>query len=243
MKIEVKNLCKKYENHIVLDNISFQIEENTCNCFVGISGCGKSTLLNILSGWEDKDGGEIYIEGNLVENLQGIFAYMPQEDMLLEWMNILDNVCIYGKIQGNYKHLKEKALQYSCDFGLEGYEYEYPNALSGGMRQRASFLRAILCGKKTLLLDEPFSALDILNKERMQDWLRKIQKKYRLTILFVTHDIDEAIYLSDKIYIMDKNMHNLQECIEIDASTRDREWLFSQVEKKKDIYNKIKGQE
>ena len=178
------------------------------------------------------------------ERITGIsshFAYMPQSDLLLEWRTILDNVCLYGEINHD-KSIRQRALKEFETFGLSGYENAYPSSLSGGMRQRAAFLRTSLCKADILLLDEPFGALDVITRNDMQDWLLELRKNYNRSTLMVTHDIDEALYLSDRILILsNKPSHILQE-IDLSKEKKSRDWLFSQSDLKKQVYELLKGE-
>lgn len=146
--------------------------------------------------------GIFYVDDVQVTGVSSHFAYMPQDDLLLPWKNILDNVCLYGKLHGHINEAREKALQEFETFGLKGYERAYPFELSGGMRQRAAFLRTALCSADILLLDEPFGALDVITRNDMQDWLLKLRSELNRTMLLVTHDIEEALYLADRILIL-----------------------------------------
>jgi ABC-type nitrate/sulfonate/bicarbonate transport system ATPase subunit len=170
---------------------------------IGASGSGKSTLFNLCAGLLVPDSGEILIDGKKLENRKGILGYMPQRDLLLPWRSVLDNVLIPLEIQGFTKsEARRKALEMLPHFGLENFEKEYPQALSGGMRQRAALLRTWLMGSSTLLLDEPFGALDALTRKELQSWLLKVWQEFRRTVLFITHDIDEAVYLGDRVMVL-----------------------------------------
>ena len=166
---------------------------------------------------------------------------MPQNDLLCPWKTILENVCLYGRIHGGQEQVKKEALSQMGAFGLEGYENEYPSALSGGMRQRAAFLRTLLCRADILLLDEPFGALDVITRGEMQDWLLGVRARLNRTVLLVTHDMDEAIYLSDRILILDPGSGRIGSEIEIAEKNRSRDWLYSQGELRRRIYREIMG--
>ncbi|MEI7884341.1 MAG: ABC transporter ATP-binding protein [Clostridia bacterium] len=202
MKLQVKELSYAFENKNVLQNINFSVEDNEFISILGVSGCGKSTLLNILTGIIKADNGTLMIDGRIVKGLSEHFAYMPQQDLLLPWKSIIENVTVYGKIHGKEKELRKKALPFFEIFGLNNCENLFPRELSGGMRQRAAFLRTTMCSADIMLLDEPFGALDEITREEMQDWLYKMRNKIGRTTLLVTHDIDEAMALSDRILIM-----------------------------------------
>ena len=241
MKLEAKDLSVSFGDISVLQHVSFSVKEGEFVSFLGPSGCGKSTILNILTGLLENYTGVVEVDGKPIHGVSSHFAYMPQNDLLLEWRTILENVTLYGEINHD-RHAKEKALKQFDTFGLKGYENAYPSSLSGGMRQRAAFLRTSLCNADILLLDEPFGALDIITRNDMQDWLLQLRENYNRTTLLVTHDIDEALYLSDRIFILsNKPTHILQE-IDLSKEEKSREWLFSQSERKKDIYTLLKGE-
>ena len=208
MEVSLHNISKSFKQKDnstlnIFSEINLTVNNGQLISLIGPSGCGKSTLLNIIAGIEVQDKGDIYIDKSLEANRLGVCGYLQQKDLLLPWRNILDNVILGSELKGeNKKESLYKAKKYLDRFGLKGFEYEYPHNLSGGMRQRASFLRTLLADQKLFLLDEPFSALDSLNRSKMQDWLLNIKKELYKTIILVTHDIDEAILLSDKIYVM-----------------------------------------
>ncbi|MDH4208707.1 MAG: ABC transporter ATP-binding protein [Anaerolineae bacterium] len=170
---------------------------------IGPSGCGKSTLLNIICGLLQPDAGEVLLDGRPVRDRTGLLGYMLQKDLLLPWRKVLDNVILGLEISGeDSEEARREARQMLPLFGLEGFENNYPSTLSGGMRQRAALLRTFLCRKKAMLLDEPFGALDALTRRQLQQWLLEVWSRFGQTIIFVTHDVDEAIYLADRVYVM-----------------------------------------
>lgn len=170
---------------------------------VGPSGCGKSTLLRIICGLEVPNGGQVLIEGRNVNRRSGLVGYMPQEDLLFPWRSVLNNVILGPELGRRDKESsRREALLLFPRFGLAGFESSYPFALSGGMKQRAALLRTILCHKEIMLLDEPLGALDALTRWNMQEWLLAIWEEFKKTVLFVTHDVDEAIFLADRVYVM-----------------------------------------
>lgn len=207
-KMELENISKTYpsgDGTLVqaLGPIDLRIPNHRFVSIVGPSGCGKSTLFNIISGLLDNTEGAIYVNGSRVDGLTGITGYMLQKDLLLPWRTILDNVILGLEIQGTSKReAKAKALPLLHKYGLKGFEDHYPAQLSGGMRQRAALLRTILYDRDVILLDEPFGALDAQTRAMMQEWLLDLWDDFQKTILFVTHDMEEAIYLSDEVYIM-----------------------------------------
>ena len=170
---------------------------------------------------------------------------MPQNDLLFPWKNILDNVCLYGRIHGTLNEARKEAMENMASFGLAGYEKAYPSSLSGGMRQRAAFLRTALCKSDILLLDEPFGALDVITRGEMQDWLLSMRKRMNRTVVLVTHDMDEAIYLSDRILILGGSPSRVgAELVpELPAEGRTRDWLYGQGELRRRIHREIMRKE
>lgn len=228
----------------ILDHISFHVHKGEFVSILGPSGLGKSTILNLLTGILPCTHGNIYVDDislkvMSISERNRHFAYMPQNDLLLPWKNILDNVCLYGSIHGHKNQARKKALENFSVFGLDGYEKAYPSSLSGGMRQRAAFLRTTLCDANILLLDEPFGALDVISRADMQDWLLSIRKQLNRTVLLVTHDIDEAIYLSDRILLLGHKPASITKEISIEETQRTRSWLFKQNALKQLIYESI----
>lgn len=241
MKLEISGLTFSYENKKIFDGLEFSIREGEFVSLLGPSGCGKSTLLKLLTGVIAPEKGHILTDGQEIRGITEHFAYMPQNDLLFPWKTILENVCLYSRIHGGQEQVKKEALSQMGAFGLEGYENEYPSALSGGMRQRAAFLRTLLCRADILLLDEPFGALDVITRGEMQDWLLGVRARLNRTVLLVTHDMDEAIYLSDRILILDPGSGRIGSEIEIAEKNRSRDWLYSQGELRRRIYREIMG--
>lgn len=239
MKLKVSDLTFFYKEKNILDHLSFSLREGEFVSLLGPSGCGKSTVLKLLTGVIRPDGGSIETEGERVKGITEHFSYMPQDDLLFPWKTILENVCLYGKIHKTEAAMKEEAKSRLAAFGLEGYGNSYPSSLSGGMRQRAAFLRTLLCRADILLLDEPFGALDVITRGEMQDWLLEVQKQWNKTVLLVTHDIDEAIYLSDRILIMNPAEGTIGWEISVEEKNRNRDWLYRQVTLRQEIYHRI----
>jgi ABC-type nitrate/sulfonate/bicarbonate transport system ATPase subunit len=170
---------------------------------IGPSGCGKSTIFNIIAGLLTPSGGRILIDGADATGTIGRVGYMLQKDLLLPWRTVLDNVILGMEIQGRaLREARQRALLLLQRYGLAGFEHLYPAALSGGMRQRAALLRTLLLDTDLILLDEPFGALDAQTKLQMQEWLLQLWSDFGKTVIFVTHDIEEAIYLSDEVHVM-----------------------------------------
>jgi ABC-type nitrate/sulfonate/bicarbonate transport system ATPase subunit len=170
---------------------------------IGPSGCGKSTLFNLIAGLDEPTAGSIKVDDVVRNGQQGIVGYMLQKDLLLPWRTVLDNV-VLGLEIGGVKRKDAYAIAKPLleTYGLGGFMDRYPTQLSGGMKQRAALLRTILFNRDIILLDEPFGALDAQTREHMQEWLLDLWDDFKKTVLFVTHDIDEAIYLSDRVFVM-----------------------------------------
>ncbi len=201
--LKVDNVSKSFDGEEIIQNISLELHEGEIVSLLGVSGGGKTTLFNIISGLSQPDEGAVYLNEENITGKPGTVSYMLQKDMLLPYRNILDNVALPLIIQGTNKaDARKKASAYFAEFGLEGTEHKYPGEVSGGMRQRAALLRTYLFSEKVALLDEPFSALDMLTKSSIHEWYLDIMEKIKLSTLFITHDIDEAILLSDRIYLL-----------------------------------------
>ena len=239
MKLEVSGLSFSYDNKKLFEILDFSIKEGEFVSLLGPSGCGKSTILKLLTGVIQAETGRITVDGQPVTGLSEHFAYMPQNDLLFPWKTILDNVCLYGQIHGSMEEMRREASKNFPAFGLEGYETKYPSSLSGGMRQRAAFLRTALCKADILLLDEPFGALDVITRGDMQDWLISMRARLNRTVLLVTHDMDEALYLSDRILILNQAPAHITCEIEIPDRVRNRDWLYNQGALRQKIHSEI----
>src|SRR5580693_7132018 len=183
--------------------VTLSIPQGRFVSLIGPSGCGKSTIFNIIAGLLQPSGGRVFIDGIDATGTIGRVGYMLQKDLLLPWRTVLDNVILGMEIQGlPLRQARERALPLLRRYGLTGFEYLYPNALSGGMRQRAALLRTLLFDTDVILLDEPFGALDAQTKLQMQEWLLGLWSDFGKTVVFVTHDIEEAIFLSDEVFVM-----------------------------------------
>ncbi len=193
----------KGEDVDAVTDVSFEVRRGETLAIVGPSGCGKSTLCNIISGVARPDQGRVLIDGDDVSGRVGLVGYMPQKDLLLPWRTVLDNVVLGLEVMGVARaEARAEAMPLFDEFGLAGFESVYPYALSGGMRQRAAFMRTVMFNKSVLILDEPFGALDALTRAAMQEWLLGLWAKLGHTILLVTHDVEEAVLLSDRVYVM-----------------------------------------
>jgi ABC-type nitrate/sulfonate/bicarbonate transport system ATPase subunit len=196
--------------------VTLSIPQGRFISLIGPSGCGKSTIFNIVAGLLQPTSGRVFIDGIDATGTIGRVGYMLQKDLLLPWRSVLDNVILGMEIQGvPLKTARERALPLLRRYGLSGFEYLYPNALSGGMRQRAALLRTLLFDTDIMLLDEPFGALDAQTKSHMQEWLLQLWGDFEKTVVFVTHDVDEAIYLSDQVYVMATRPGRLIETIPV----------------------------
>ena len=202
-KLEVQNISKSFDGKPVLQDISIELNRGELVCLLGVSGGGKTTLFNVISGLLRPDHGRVLLDGKDITNHPGQISYMLQKDLLLPYRTIEDNVALPLLLKGMKK--KEARLRVSpmfAQFGLEGTQKQYPAQLSGGMRQRAALLRTYMFSQDVALLDEPFSALDTLTKSSIHRWYLDVMEKIQLSTLFITHDIDEAILLSDRIYLL-----------------------------------------
>lgn len=206
MKLKAANITKSYNNCNVIQNVNINLDEGEIVSLLGVSGVGKTTVFNILSGLVKPDVGKVFLKDKDITGIPGNVSYMLQKDQLFEFKTIIDNISLPLIIKGVKKEeARSIARSYLDKFGLENYEKSYPKQLSGGMRQRAAFLRTYLFSSEVALLDEPFSALDPFTKYNMYRWYLDIIKDIRLSTMFISHDIDEAILLSNRIYIMAGN--------------------------------------
>ena len=202
-KLEVKHVSKSFDGRPVLSDISIELNRGELVCLLGVSGGGKTTLFNIISGLMMPDAGRVLLDGEDITGRPGSISYMLQKDLLLPYRTIEDNVALPLLLKGMKKReARAQAAPLFAQFGLEDTEKKYPAQLSGGMRQRAALLRTYLFSRDVALLDEPFSALDTLTKSAIHRWFLDVMEKIRLSTLFITHDIDEAILLSDRIYLL-----------------------------------------
>lgn len=215
--LRAENITVRFDGSDVIRDISLELNEGEVVSLLGVSGGGKTTLFNVLSGINKPDEGKVYLDGEDITGKAGKISYMLQRDLLLPHYTVLDNACLPLVIKGmNRKEAREKAKAYLSSFGLEGTEKKYPHQLSGGMRQRVAFLRTYLSSDRVALLDEPFSALDSITKSSIHLWYLSIMEDIKLSTLFVTHDIDEAVLLSDRIYILSGKPGQITDEIKID---------------------------
>jgi ABC-type nitrate/sulfonate/bicarbonate transport system ATPase subunit len=204
---------------VALEGASVDIASGSFVSIIGPSGCGKSTMFNIIAGLDRPTAGQVLIDGEDCTGQQGRVGYMLQKDLLLPWRTVLGNVVLGLEVAGVGKAARESlARRFLSHYGLDGFENRYPAELSGGMRQRAALLRTILFNREVVLLDEPFGALDALTRAQMQEWLLDLWDDLGKTVLFITHDIDEAIYLSDVVYVMSPRPGRIVGRLDIDLS-------------------------
>ncbi|MDR1507923.1 MAG: ABC transporter ATP-binding protein [Treponema sp.] len=204
------NITRRYGGAAVIEDISLSLPEKGIISLLGPSGSGKTTLFNVLAGVDSPDEGRVFLNGKDITGISGRVSYMMQKDLLLEYRTVLDNVIlpllIAGTRTGGHGRTKKEAREYGASFfprfGLAGYEKKYPRQLSGGMRQRAALLRTCMLSSPVILLDEPFSALDALTRRSMHEWFQEIAGEMHFSALFITHDTEEAIVLSDRVYIL-----------------------------------------
>jgi ABC-type nitrate/sulfonate/bicarbonate transport system ATPase subunit len=200
-----EHITKNYEDIPVVRDISLELPECGFISLLGPSGVGKTTLFNVLAGLDAPHEGKVYLNGEDITSISGRIGYMPQKDLLLEHRSVLDNVILPLLIRGEKKKIaRAQAAAFFPQFGLCGYEKKYPYQLSGGMRQRAALLRTCMTHNTVILLDEPFSALDAITRRQMQDWYREIAAHMKLSTLFITHDVEEALLLSDTVFILNE---------------------------------------
>lgn len=205
--LEVKGITFSYDGSVnVLENVNISLREGELVSLLGVSGGGKTTLFNVIAGLNRPQSGQIILNGQDVTGQTGRFSYMLQKDMLLPFRTIEDNVALPLIIKGVKKREARKTVgEHFARFGIDGTQKKYPAELSGGMRQRAALLRTYMFSSEVALLDEPFSALDTITKGEMHRWYLDVMEKIKLSTLFITHDVDEAILLSDRIYLLGSN--------------------------------------
>jgi len=187
----------------VLDGVDLEVGADEFVALIGPSGCGKSTLLNIVSGLEEQSSGSVALDGDAKAKRLGRIAYMHQRDLLLPWRDVMGNAVLGLEVAGiDREEARGRAQALLPTFGLAGFERAHPASLSGGMRQRVALLRTMLRGQPTILLDEPFGALDAITRGSLQEWLSGVLAEHRRSTLLVTHDVDEALLLADRVCVM-----------------------------------------
>lgn len=227
--LQFENVSFRYaeDDFDMMRNLNFQVEDREFVSIIGASGCGKSTIFRLINGLEKLQQGRILVDGRPVQELKNNSAFMPQKDLLFPWRTIEKNICLPMELAKVPKAEQEKRCKEVLEqVGLSEYAKKYPKDLSGGMKQRVAFARTLLSGADMLLLDEPFSALDYLTRVDMQEWLLHQWEHYHKTILFITHDVEEAIFLSKTIFIIQDRPFSQMERVEVPLSyPRNREDL------------------
>ena len=241
--LEAKNITKAYGAKTVLNDVSITLNKGEIVSLLGVSGSGKTTLFNVISGLLQPDEGAVFLDNQDITGQPGKISYMLQKDMLFEHKKIVDNACLPLVIKGMPKKAaREKALEHFEEFGLSGTENSCPSELSGGMRQRVALLRTYLASEGVALLDEPFSALDTITKGAIHKWYLDVMEHIELSTIFITHDIDESILLSDRIYILGGQPGQIKAEIIIDhPKPRRADFNLTEefLEYKRDIISKL----
>ncbi len=248
MSIEVKNINKSFDgrgkNLSVLEDINLTINDGELVCLLGPSGCGKTTLLRLIAGLDHPTSGEIIANGEVVENPSGDRAVIFQQYSLFPWLTVLKNVTFGLELSGGSKEENILAAErYLKSVGLLEFKDSYPHELSGGMKQRVAIIRSLLNHSPILLMDEPFSALDMQNRHKLQEQLIGVWKRFENTIVFVTHDVDEAVFLADKIVLLDKNPGKIAEIIEVDIERPRKRESVEFLNIQESIVNKLDMEE
>ncbi|MEH7085641.1 ABC transporter ATP-binding protein [Neobacillus drentensis] len=241
--LRFQNVSKRFRQNEVLKDLDFSIHKNEFVSIIGPSGSGKSTIFNLIGGILSPDEGEILLDGQCINGKRGFISYMPQTSSLFPWRTILENVLLGQELQGK-KDVKA-AREMLAIAGLSDYENAYPHMLSGGMKQRAAFIRALLSPQEVICLDEPFSALDELTRFEMQKWLVDMWESHRRTILFITHNIEEALFLSDRVMILSAKKAKVVSTIEVPFERPRHESILLDerfIQCKRDVYYQLVGE-
>lgn len=216
-KLSLQQVSKRFGSMTALAATDLNVQEGEFVCVVGPSGCGKSTLFNLISGVLAPDAGHILIDNVEVTGSSGHVGYMLQKDLLLPWMTVIDNIVLGAILNGGASHQQRAAgVALAERYGLGEFINHYPAALSGGMRQRVALMRTLAMQHEIMLLDEPFGALDSQTRLSMQQWLLTVWAEQKRTVIFVTHDIDEAVYLADRVVVMSPRPGRIREILPVD---------------------------
>jgi len=216
-EIVVDGLAVSFGELPVLAGVSLHAAPGELVSVIGPSGCGKSTLFNVLAGLVPADEGKVLVDGLAADG--STFGYMPQKDLLFPWRTVLDNTALGLQVAGMGKRAaRDRVRPLFAPFGLAGFESARPSELSGGMRQRAALLRTVVQDRDVLLLDEPFGALDSLTRTGMQEWLDDVRTRFGWTVLLITHDIREAVFLSDRVVVLSPRPARVRRTVEVDLS-------------------------
>ena len=241
--LKAEHITKKYSGRTIIKDINIELHKGELISLLGVSGSGKTTLFHVLSGLTTPEEGRVLLNGEDITSRPGQISYMLQKDLRFPHKKIIDNTALPLVLHGMSKNeARKKAQMYFKDFGLEGTEYQYPSQLSGGMRQRAALLRTYLSSNGVALLDEPFSALDTITKTAIHRWYLEVMQHIDLSTLFITHDIDEAILLSDRIYILNGTPGTIKDEIVIqERKPRAADFALSEefLEYKRQIISKL----
>ena len=230
--LEISKLSKSFNNEAVFKDVSFSLSKNEILTLVGPSGCGKSTLLNIISGLDTNYSGNIIFDSLPSKDLIKNFSFVQQKDLLIPWKNVIENAVFGLELEGmNSEDSYPKAIKLLNKFNLKNQETKFPHQLSGGMRQRVSLMRSVLVDRPILLLDEPFASLDSITRENLQDWLLKLIKDFELSVILVTHDINEAVKISNRILVMGSEGSSIIDEIDISKSL-DKKKIPERIKKK-----------
>lgn len=221
--ISIKDVSKKFlgnessvEDVVALNHLSLDIKPGSFVSLIGPSGCGKSTLLRLIGGLDNATEGCIYLDGNIIKKPGSDRGFAFQASNLFPWLTVEKNIAFGLKARGVYKKRHQEVANYIKLVGLEGFEKSYPYQLSGGMQQRASLARALVGHPTVLLLDEPLGALDAFTRMNLQDEILRIWETYGMTVIMVTHDVDEAIYMSDQVVVMSARPSKVEDIIDIE---------------------------
>ena len=242
--LSAEGLAKSFllngEPRLIISGLNLKVRDGVFLSIVGSSGCGKSTLLGLLAGITRPDEGRIMLRGEDITGKSGMLGYMPQEDLLFPWLTVLENALIPVRVRnGDLRTALGKLHKLLPVFGLQDHAQHLPYQLSGGLRQRTALLRTCMMETPLLLLDEPFANLDAITRLQLQEWLSEITRELKLTVILVTHDIDEAIRLSDEIHLMQGQPGSFVKRFELDEVTKADERLRTAL--KKEIIDMVKG--